>query len=182
MRKTIFSALMTAFSAASAMAEQVPQSVTTFDFPACTDHTGTSVQYINSDMIDIRPSIAYIGVRYIETDPISQPAIIYKQDFLSALSPFAFDFTMAHECYHLKSGDAYKAYDHYQETGRFQSRKELQDFEDDADCYAARYLILNSGYNYGRIQEGINTPHAFSNRLDMSDRAALILQCARTIS
>jgi len=186
MRNIIYSTLVAAFTTASAMAEQeltsVDLPITEYDFPACVDHTGTPVQYIDNDTIDIHPGIAYIGVRYLKTDPISQPAIIYKRDFLHQLSPFAFDFTMAHECYHLQSGDAFKAYLHHQETGGFQSRRELQQFEDDADCYAAHDLIVNHGYNYEQVREGINAPNAFGRRLSMSDRAALILECAQTIS
>lgn len=186
MRYTIFSALFAAFSAASAMAEQettpIGSESSAFDFPACVDHMGTEVQYIDNDRINIRPRVAYIGVRYLETDPISKPAIVFKRDFLHQLSQFAFDFAMAHECYHFSSGDAYDAYVHHQDTGHFQSRSELQQFEDDADCYAARHLVANLGYDYEQIQKGMNMPRAFGDRLDMSGRAALILHCARSIS
>jgi len=150
------------FMAGAAVAHSVtappePQNLTSDDitaladyqFPACYDSEGTAVRYIDTTNTDERvsPMVLTFGVRYMQTDPIGDPAIIYHSGHLTAMPQIARDFIIAHECYHFSSGDALAAYRHYEEHGRHWSRTQMQQFEDDADCAAAHQLRDEFGYN-----------------------------------
>lgn len=83
-----------------------------YSFPACTDISGEQAKYVSRDDIDITPGVAYAGARYLDAETQSGPLIIYNQNFYDNLSPVQRDFTFAHECAHLNTGDAVQAYRH----------------------------------------------------------------------
>src|SRR5688500_15742799 len=74
-------------------------------FPACYDNEGTPVRYISDDEIRITPWVFFAGARYLSSNPIAEPAIVYEPDKIAPLSPVQRAFVFAHECYHLSSGD-----------------------------------------------------------------------------
>lgn len=147
------------------------------NFPSCTDQRGETVQYLENDTVDIRPSVSKIAVRYLNQSPISQPAIIYDVAFLQGLSRLEFDFTMAHECYHLSSGDAYRAYQYYNETLEFQTRGDLQNIEDDADCRAAIRMREEFGYSRADIESLEPFINRMTSRRKEEARMQNILAC-----
>lgn len=146
-------------------------------FPSCTDHRGETVQYIERHDVDVKPSVSKIAVRYLNEKDIADPAIIYDEDFLQGLSRLEFDFTMAHECYHLSSGDAYRAYQYYNETLEFQTRGELQNIEDDADCRAAIRMREEFGYSRADIESLEPFINRMTSRRKEEARMQNILAC-----
>jgi|AntRauTorcE11897_2_1112592.scaffolds.fasta_scaffold01249_3 hypothetical protein len=117
-----------------------------YDFPACTDKRGEEVAYLRADKIPVHPYVMEAGARYLETDPISKPAIFYEHAFFEDLASVARDFSFAHECYHLSSGDAIRAYEHKKEHGYYKNREDHQVIEDKADCHATGRLKNEFGY------------------------------------
>lgn len=122
----------------------------------CNDDRGTAVRLLNSDSEDNPYYISMINVRYLDQANIAGPSIIYDEDFVKQLSPIQLQFTMAHECYHLSSGDARAAYEHLNFTGKAQSRDELQHIENDADCGALNYMQTQMGYARKDFDSEIN--------------------------
>ena len=147
-------------------------------FPECKDHNGQPVKYVNSR--DYSGFIIYANVRYLDTDPISNPAIIYNAHFIESLSKLERDFTMAHECYHLSSGDAYKAYEDLA-LGIKRDRDSdiiMRKMEDDADCAATRELRTDYGYSVESIENLYNLFDRFENGPELERRMNLVRECA----
>ena len=110
-------------------------------FPACTDGQGTVVRYVSTqENIPISPLVFYAGARYLQTNPLAHPAIVYDPEFLAPLTPIERDFTLAHECYHLSSGDALMVYNYIETHHRYLPRAQTEIIERNADCDAARRM------------------------------------------
>lgn len=131
-----------------------PLSTTSDDsmFPLCIDISGDRAEYFSKDEIDIRPSVAYAGARYRDAENQSGPLIIYDQSFIDGLTDVQRDFSFAHECAHLSTGDAVVAYQNYLADRSF-GRKDMQDMEDRADCLAVYRMRDEFGYNAEHMRE-----------------------------
>ncbi len=116
-------------------------------FPACSDDRGETVTYHSEDdpTIDYKGMVMYAGARYLDLDTISTPVIIYDESFLDGAPQVMLDFTMAHECFHLSSGDARYAYE-ADLTGVSMSGDEKFRLENRANCSAAHDLRDIWGY------------------------------------
>ncbi|MGM0421705.1 MAG: hypothetical protein ACQEQL_01245 [Pseudomonadota bacterium] len=139
------------FMAQAAFAEPADQDsdivpLSDYDFPACTDKRSEEVVYLRADKVHIHPYVMEAGARYLETNPISKPAIFYEYEFFEELPSVARDFSFAHECYHLSSGDALSAYEYKQKHDDYKEREDMMEVEDRADCHAAGRLKNEFGY------------------------------------
>jgi len=149
------------------------------DFPAapvCYDHTGAQAQIINSD--NHSAVVMYANIRYLDAQNIADPAILINERFWNNLSDVQKAFTLAHECYHLSSGDAHAIYSDLQSSGIKQSRDDMLQFEDDADCSAAQMLTQNYGYSADIMNEIHPLVDRVSNRKETLRRMENIHQCA----
>lgn len=153
------------------------------DFPAapvCYDHTGAQAQIINSD--NHSAVVMYANIRYLDAQNIADPAILINERFWNSLSDIQKGFTIAHECYHLSSGDAHAIYSDLQSSGIKQSRDDMLQFEDDADCSAAQMLTQNYGYSADIMNEIHPLVDRVSNRRETVRRMENIRQCAESFA
>lgn len=150
-----------------------PQSTTNYNFPVCHDHTGTAAAYLPNDIGLDRPWVVHFGVRYLDQENIQDPVVFYDPDEIQNLSKAALDFTFAHECFHLSSGDAYRAYEIIN-SGERLSRRDMHDEEDAADCHAARRMRHEFSYSVEDLRSALEEINSFTR---MGNRTAHIIDC-----
>lgn len=114
-----------------------------YSFPSCTDDIGQSVGYFNRKDEAVRHVIytSYAGARFLDENEIMHPAILYDPAIFDGQPDIVLDFVLAHECYHLNSGDARQVYTLIRDDAYGNTPKEwIQQIELDADCGAARRM------------------------------------------
>ena len=169
------------FSAhAPVMAEEAPapalQTSTDYDFPACFDHRGAPATYLPNDIGLDKPWAIYFGARYLDQRNIEDPVIFYDPDHMETLSKAALDFIFAHECFHLASGDAYRAYE-AMNTSERPGRDEMQEQEDAADCNAANRMREEFNYTEEEMRGAIES---ISGVMNIRKRIPSIMACYQT--
>ncbi|HEU4839686.1 MAG TPA: hypothetical protein VFS88_09815 [Micavibrio sp.] len=110
----------------------------TAEFPACADDHGARVTYMTDDQYQRQArgqiyTIMFAAARYMNADTAQEPVIGYSAPFIDSINQSAGRFVFLHECFHLSSGDARKAYLSIQGGGE----KAKREMEDNADCSAA---------------------------------------------
>lgn len=139
------------FSANAQSGAALPQTdATTYDFPECHDSQGEKVNYFYEGEVYNKHTIYIAGARYLNETPLSQPAIFYAPQYFDQMSQIERDFSFAHECHHLESGDALYNYVYYRDTGRDLPPKEKRRIEDNADR-AAAIKLYQLGYKEGQL-------------------------------
>ncbi len=147
------------------------------NFSRYTDHRGEEGRYVDVNSVSLSQDIFLIAVRYLDQNPISKPVIAYEIDFLNSLSDVEFDFTLEHERYHLTSGDAFRAYKYYEEHNKYQTRRDLQAIEDDADAHAARQLKRQFNYSRADVESLRPLINRVTSQYQQDERMKNILVC-----
>lgn len=133
----------------------------------CNDHIGQRALILDTSEYSGPFRVYVAGVRYLETAPISIPAIILDMKKFKAMSSLEKQFTLAHECYHLASGDAYHTYEMLSFNIKVPKEEDIS-MELDADCHAAkkiRELGIYTYANYSRLKYFISS-YTSSSRLN----------------